>query len=462
MRPGSGVLQARAARNPRDYAFMSIRSIGIRPTMFCSSAMVRQWLFVAGTAGVAFLMMAFTLCPARGLAQEDQPPEQSATIPDYETLIDTLRNGTKFERGPAAAWLCEYPERLDEFTEDVADLLITPDALLNRIAADLFQYYGKEAIPPALAMFEPAAVTTRAGDEKWRRVCGIIHALGEIGREPFEAKLIAVLQEYEDINVRVPAIYALTGLRGGSPEAIPLIIGDLNHENFNVGLPGLRLIANTGAAATPALETVRALFAEGDLSRRTYASMALGGIGPVDGYDPLDDLEAKLEKFYLVVRERSLVGIGLLGEHARRVEPKVVAMMNEDGSNLEALAAYVLWQITGDADQAVARLIELSERPEFEVAALEFLGKIGPAANESTSLLLLRMKTGDESVKAYAIEALSQICPDDDAFREKLDEYAEGDSAYLRLKAKLALRERARDANESRSRAQETGEGERK
>lgn len=382
---------------------------------------------------IGFLVGGF--CFGHGLRGQD---DAQMEIPDFENLLATLSKGSLEKREQAAAMLIEYPDRIEEFANPLSELFVEPDASLNRVAESVFKYIGENAIPSIEAMYHPERNETAADNKEWRKVCGAISAVGEPARETFEPKLLKLLDESADPNLRTPAILALTGFDGGSPRAISKIGIDFENENFNVTLVALRLVIKTGPAAHEALEPVRKLFTDGNLSQRTIASTALGALGIVGDYDPLPELKPLLDQFYLAVRERSLLGVGLLGPHAASLEPRVREMMMDTDSNLEAVGAYVLWQITGNTSETVPRLIELSKQLDFELAAIKFLGEMGCDAESAVDYLCERSRNIDYSVRNESIAALSRISPEADSVKIRVRELSNDPHPVVRLTARLA------------------------
>lgn len=396
---------------------------------------LRSRTMVYASLVVGYLVGGFGFGNALG-AQEDAQIE----IPEFEKLLENLNNGSREEREQAAAMLVEYPKRIEDFANPLAELFVEPDASLNRVAESVFKYIGKDAIPSVEAMYHPERHATAADNKEWRKVCGAIAAIGEAGRETFEPKLLTLLDESTDPNLRTPAILALTGFDGGSPKAISKIQVDFENENFNVTLVALRLVIKTGPAAHEALEPVRKLFTDGNLSQRTIASIALGALGKIGDYDPLPDLQPLLDQYYLAVRERSLTGVGLLGPKAASLEPRVREMMMDTDSNLEALGAFVLWQITGNTIETVPRLIELSKQLDFEIAAIKFLGEMGGDAEDAIEYLCDRSRNIDYSVRNESIAALAKINPDAPSVKTRIDELRNDPHPVVRLTARLAER----------------------
>jgi hypothetical protein len=389
------------------------------------------------TRGVFIIVsaIAFWVTEPMATARQTEP----VVVPGFDELIEDITSGDFLDKEIAAAWLVEYPDRVCDFVEPLSRLFIQNDDSLQRIAKQVFRHFGHDAVSALEPMFHPEANQTAADNAKWRQVCGAIDAIGEPARSTFESRLLDVLDTSTDVNVRVPAIYALTGMDNGCPEAIARILVDLQHENFNVSLTVCRLIIETGPAAAAAVPDLKKLFADGNLSQRTYAIWALAAIGPSEEYDPLNDIRPLLGKYTLVERERALKSIGLLGSHAAEFEPKVREIMGTPHSNLEAMAAFVLWQITGDATDVVPRLVELAQTNEFEFSALEYLEQMGPDAVTATGFLLERTKSDDFSLRAKAVDALSSINPQSPDVTQRLNELATDAHPVVRLSVKMAV-----------------------
>ncbi len=404
-----------------------------------------SWLHTGLATGI-FLAVTAVLCLAtRNQMQAQQHTgepepvvESERVVPAFEELLDQVQNGSLVEKERAAALLMEYPDRVGEFAEPLSRAFVQADLSFQRVANRVFAFLGNDAVPVLESMYRPEENQTAEQNEIWRQACGTIRAIGDPARAVYEPKLLEVLDNSDDPAVRVPALYALTGFTCGCPEAIEKALVDLKHEDFNVSLFACRLIIKTGPAAAAAVADLRNMLANGNLSQRTYAAWALGAIGPTDEYDPLPDLEPMLLRFTLAERERALTGVGLLGEHAARLEPKVREMMMTPETNLEARAGFVLWQISGNTTDTVPRLVELAQTLDFELSALDFLAQMGPEAREATDFLLERSKSSDYSIRIASVDALVSINPESERVVQRIEELTEDPSPMVRLAAEMA------------------------
>lgn len=370
----------------------------------------------------------------------EPPPKTATATPAFPELMKKIKTGSVPEQEIATALLVEYPDRVDEFAEPVGRFFIQPDESLQRVARRLFDYTGKSTLPAVEKMFPAHQNRSREENARWRTACSLIHVLGEVAREPFEPRLLELLDSSTDPNLRIPVIYALNGFRHGSPQAIEKVLPELRDEDFNISLTVCRLAIQTGPGAEAAVDDLRDLLANGNLSQRTFAAWALGSIGPVEGYDPLPELTAMLDRYTLAERERALAGIGLLGEHAAGLAPRVRELMNGHKTNLEPRAAFVLWQITGEADDSLARLQELGGQPDSEIPALDFLQQMGPAAAPAVQWLVERSQASDYSIRVGAVEALGAV-GDDPRAAARIAEMQSDPHPVVRLSAKLAQKQ---------------------
>jgi hypothetical protein len=402
-----------------------------------------------GTASIFVFLLAFSGVASTTLSSQDRAAETTSAdakgeIPDFESLIKTLRDPKIRDKEREVAFLAEYLDRSDEFVEPLSALLIVKNEVNERTARAVFRLLGKNAVAPIEKMFEPEKQDTEEGNARWRMACSAINATGEPARDAFESRLIEVLEKSSDPNARIPAVYALAGFDGGSPGAIEKALPDLEHPDFNVTLQVIRLIDKTGPGATVALDRVKKMFVEGNLNQRTWSAIALASIGPAARYNPYPEIRPLLDEFFLVKKERGLQAIGKLGSAAVEAEPRVREMMADDGSNTEAIAAFVLWQITGKSEEAIARLQETAATTELKLVSYQYLGDMGPAAEAAIPFLIEESRSGDYSIVVACVESLARIDRDNPEVDKRLAELESHPDPVVRLAVREANNRTAR------------------
>ena len=164
----------------------------------------------------------------------------------------------------------------------------------------------------------------------------------------------------DDEMIRMAALHAMRVMN--SKDLLPYLdqtISALDSKNFNVQLSACRVIIQIGEPAKKAGPRLVKLMEEGIVSARSWASIALGAIGPHEEYDVVELLSEKLTEFYLVDRERALVGLAYLGPQAKKALPAVEKLMADPSKSVEHVAARTRWKITGEVEPSVQVLIKL-------------------------------------------------------------------------------------------------------
>ncbi len=378
-----------------------------------SLRLVRPAILAFVTISVAALL---NVAPATALLgglpyQEGQINAQENVAKIVKTLTTTR---DKYAKADAAAKLAKYPDQYEQYVDALAPLLVDRDRVLNDIARRIFQRLGKKSVAALNPDF--------AGDpEKTRLVCSAIHAVGD-GCEEYVPDLLKILKDSDDRFLRVAATYALTGFSKGNPAAIDLILPDLDNRDMNVTLFAMRLIIKTGPNAKQAAPKLIDMYENGITSQRGYAVWALAAVSPVENFDTVAAAEKMLNRFTVSERERGLIAAGLLGEAAKPAIEKVKEMMAANNTNIEGHAAVTYWQVTGDAEPAIQRLMELTESDLFyEINGLKLIAQMGPAAEPAMELLLKKSKSADSSTQLLALDAIKAIGPAAAKHREAIE-----------------------------------------
>ena len=363
-----------------------------------------------------------------------QTTEQPPSIDDIGRCIEIMETSQdSYQRADAAARLADYEDQYERFVKPLAKLLVERDEVISSTATRIFQRLGKPAVDALQPDFQGSL-------DHLRQVCSAIHAVGD-GCEAYIPQLLAILKDEDDIFRRTAATFALTGFSDGCPQAIDLILQDLAHEDMNVTLFAMRLIIKTGQSAQQASAQLVEQFEKGVPSQRGYAIWSLSAVGPVQGFDTLAATEMMLNRFTVSERERGLIAAGLLADAAHSLVPKVKEMMGGSQTNLEGQAAITLWQITGQADESLQRLVELSrDSLEYEVNGLKLMAQMGADAAPALEFLQERLEAADPSIRVAALDTIRAMGPAAASQREAIEKLAEHDSDPLvKLAARQAL-----------------------
>lgn len=188
-------------------------------------------------------------------------------------------------------------------------------------------------------------------------------------------------------------------------------IAALDHPDFNVQLSACRVLEKVGPDAKKAGPRLVRLMREGLVSSRSWASIALGAIGPHEDYDVTGLLEGQLDQFSVIDRERALIGLAHLGGHARSVLPKIEILMEKKSKRVQNTASFAHWKISGDPTKAVSRLTSLIATMEHGAKSMDFLAEIGPGAKSSVDEIIGQLKSTEFTHRESAVRALSSFGP---------------------------------------------------
>ena len=262
---------------------------------------------------------------------------------------------------------------------------------------------GPAAIGPMLAAIEGSDRLT---------YLGIMGALGEMKTEASGTvpTLIELLRTCPE-DRRWATIYALCGIGAPSRPAVDDLVKQLDHEDFNIQCIACRALAEIGPPAKPAVPKLLHLIENGIVSSRGQAAICLGAIGPVEGVDSVGILVQLLKANDQITRERAMIGLGHLGPAAIEAKPVVEQALNDPDFWPKPEAARTLWLISGDASQAVPKLVELMSSFNHDLRAMEVLAEIGPQAEDAADELARRLESEDQGIRLLAAKALRGIGP---------------------------------------------------
>ena len=354
---------------------------------------------------------------------QDRTQEETDPVGKYLEILKS--SDDVYEKGRAAAGLADHPEQFKRFAISLSELFLERDEVLNHTAKRIFHRLGKKAVDALQPNLDSDDLN------HVRRVCSAISAVGDPCLN-YAPELVDILRTEDDMFRRSAATFALTGFSKGYPDAIEAVLRDLDHRDMNVTLFAMRLIIKTGDESRQAIPKLLNLLENGVISQRGYAIWSLAAIGLTDEFDTVDEIGNMLEGFTVSERERALLAAGLLGSAAKEHAPRVTEIMNKNHTNIEGRAAVTLWKITGEPDDCIERLMELSKSSlAYELSGLELISEMGPDASPAIDLLIERTGASDESVRVAALDALRAIGSAAMEHKEHIAEIAANDKDPL-------------------------------
>ena len=187
------------------------------------------------------------------------------------------------------------------------------------------------------------------------------------------------------------------------------------------------MLGAIGPAAHRAVPALIKLTKEGNASARSHAGIALSKIGPVKNIDIVEPIAAMIGDYSAVVRERALESLGRLGPKAEAALPIVQKTLRKATSNNRVHAAVAAYRITGDAKEPVEILTELTSELDFELDALQALGKIGPPAKACVPTIMKMLDARDPDKRFEIVQTLKQVAITEPVVINKLNRLAKSD-----------------------------------
>ena len=369
-----------------------------------------------------------------GGSDEPKPVTPPPITEEVEALVKQLESFSEDERTDAAIKLIEHPDQAAHFVVPLIELLVDPKST-PKLAADLaFRELGAKAVPPIETLLHSDK------QEDIERACQAIKSIGEPA-SPLIPKLAELLKSEDPKKRQRSAMFAMIPMGDKVIEHLDLIEKVLDDKDFNTHIFACETIINIGPEAKSVGPRLVELSKNGNVSSRSYAYWALGAIGPLDDdFDTVAYLTPLLDEFLYHEKARAMRGLGLLGSKASSVADKVREIAADDRQDLAPNAAYCLWQVTGDADEAVEILLKAFRNPNQTYSCMQFLEEMGAAAKPAEEHLIKQLDNPDESIREMALLCLCNIKTESLPAIEKMQTIAKEDSdLMLRVNAKRAL-----------------------
>ena len=328
-------------------------------------------------------------------------PHLIAGMKDYEVNINGEKLWVEFSKALRAIGkpsVAPMIKALD--SDDIQTFWGSCQAL-----ADIGWPDNKEALPDILE---------RVQTEKGDRLYGVIVILESFGANAKDATgdVIRILKE-----------------GGDTPKDSKQL------QNQMVACRTLRAIGKDAREAKPLL--IR-LTKEGVVSTRGLSALALGAMAKEGDDDILEALMSSMSDFNQTVRERSVLALTEMGPLAKKALPKIEsAFSKEDSFASKPVAALAYYKISGESEKPIERLIELMEKPQHELGAIEALGDIGEAAASAIPDLEKKfVSSRDISIHETIVRAFGKIGPKAASTRKLFEKQAKhADKQYANVVA---------------------------
>jgi HEAT repeat protein len=343
----------------------------------------------------ALASFAVGLCWSQGLwagLWSDRSLEQ--LLLDCQSKDDRVRIDAILELG-------RHPEYLPKSLEGIYPALMQSDEVIRFAAENAVRALGKNLVPDLQPLL------TAVDSKKYTEGCVYLTILGLEGREYIPA-LIQRLDS-DSFPDLMSTLFALGAMGQEAAPAYDKLVKllDVPDKQFNIQVRVCHVFGNLGDIAKPAIPRLMKLADEGVPSARTAAYVTLGMLGPSPDHDIVGLLMKRLDSFYLLDKERALIGLGYLGANAKPALEKIEGLLRDPGKSCQAEAAYAYWKISGESEKPLRTLDQCLDSYDFRLTAVERAGDMGAV---SVSLLPKMLKFLDEADEFALHEAVILAC----------------------------------------------------
>ncbi len=297
------------------------------------------------------------------------PAPGCGTEQSLRELLDQLQHPREAgARLRAAEALAQYGEHA---VPSLRRLLVHRDELVSSYACIALLRMGPRAAPAVPDLIRLGGNPAQPGHLREDAIL----ALREIGpaAAPALAMLQATLREASSFELRREVVYALAAI--ATPEAVTLLIEQLEHENWQSQMDVLDGFSAQGVKAKSAAAPLLAFGARcPDSELSDWVFMTVTAFGP----DAAPELAMYLQADRFETRRRAALALNRLGPDAAAAVPSLCGTLKDKAALVRFWAA-------------------------------KALGNIGPEARQATGPLLGVLDDADPNVRWEAITAIAKI-----------------------------------------------------
>lgn len=363
----------------------------------------------------------------------------AAELKAQSTLIQRLNEGDPKQVIRAAQRLSAIGVNSPKAQEILADKLTSSNVAVRAACVDAIPYLGKPSPAVIKAMFESMALggnlypdtipyvqlcadaLEKVGPDGVGIAIGFLdtqsnlvyfgttdylHRMG-VAAKPAVPELIERLKPGKRLWATV---YALAGIGPHAEPAIGKLTELLDSDNFNTVCIACRALAGIGPAAASAKHKLLEVVKKGNVSERGRALQALAAIGVGTDEDVKPLLEENTRAFHQTIKERVVIGIGMLGrEKGKSFVPLIEKVIQDPKFHNKPEAALTLYRIGGPLEKVVETLKESITDPTFELEVIRLSGELGKDGQPMLEFLSRYLDSDDDYLRAMAIESIGRI-----------------------------------------------------
>ena len=207
-----------------------------------------------------------------------------------------------------------------------------------------------------------------------------------------------------------------------------------------------RILENFGPDAIDAEAALLEVQKNGGPSTRGWAALCLGAIGPTSTDVDVAELLAKQlqpredgRPISPIEQQRVLTGLGYLGPEATKALPMVREKLDGKNQFVRGHAAFALWKITGDADEAGAVFRNLLNDSTMVNDAVFLVAKMGPDAISLAPNVAKSLTSSEPATRELAATAIGNMGSAAATYKTKIKALLTDSDPLVRMAARKAM-----------------------
>ena len=278
----------------------------------------------------------------------------------------------------------------------------------------------------------------------YRIACSALRAIGP-GSKIYITELKDLLKDDNPIH-RKCGLYALQGMGDEAQPAMEEIILCVLDKDLNNQCMACRILENFGPDAIDAEAALLEVQKNGGPSTRGWAALCLGAIGPTSSDVDVAELLAKQlqpredgRPISPIEQQRVLTGLGYLGPEATKALDTVREKLNGKNQFVRGHAAFALWKITGDADEAGGVFRTLLNDSTLVNDAVFLVGKMGPDALILAPDVANSLNSSQPATRELAVTAIGNMGSAAASYKPKVKSLLNDNDPLVRMAARKAM-----------------------
>tara|TARA_B110000495_G_scaffold201319_1_gene218499 strand:- start:2808 stop:4019 length:1212 start_codon:yes stop_codon:yes gene_type:complete len=278
----------------------------------------------------------------------------------------------------------------------------------------------------------------------YRIACSALRAIGP-GSKIYINELKDLLIDDNPVH-RKCGLYALQGMGDEAQPAMKEIILCVLDKDLNNQCMACRILENLGPDAIDAEAALLEVQKNGGPSTRGWAALCLGAIGPTSSDVDVAELLAKQlqpredgRPISPIEQQRVLTGLGYLGPEATKALDTVREKLNGKNQFVRGHAAFALWKITGDADEAGGVFRTLLNDSTLVNDAVFLVGKMGPDALILAPDVANALNSSQPATRELAVTAIGNMGSAAASYKPKVKSLLNDNDPLVRMAARKAM-----------------------